>query len=304
MFDSNHQNGLYNSQSSFMQPALAPVGDLLGLGNMDSRVFGSNHQGQIQGPMPAPSNTQGADKKKPAVPPPKPPKRILPQSTGSSNSSAVSQSLKPPVPKKPTRLTDPAAPRWIAPRPLAPAVTPLVPLIPANAGKDLYYGGKPSNTVNTTNASRTGGDGNGHGTATSVPAPPPPYTPSGATLGVNGPVNGTGRTFKTLQPQSTLYGMGTLVNTLGVEQQVHPVSESEPITYASSERNEVDIHEHALYYLHCKFCRLLACLWTFVLSMFIFITLYLVINLRYFLSFVVNPQLYDPLPPNNRRRLL
>ncbi|KAK3832455.1 MAG: fungal-specific transcription factor domain-containing protein [Linnemannia gamsii] len=267
MFDSNHQNGLYNSQSSFMQPALAPVGDLLGLGNMDNRVFGSNsnHQGQGQGSMPAPPCAQGADKKKPTVPPPKPPKRILPQSTGSSSSSVVSQSLKPPVPKKPTRLTDPAAPRWIAPRPLAPAVTPLVPLIPANAGKDLYYGGKPSNAANAGNVPRTGG-GNGHGN-TGAP-PPPPYTPSGAASGANGPVNGAGRTLKTLQPQSTLYGMGTLVNTLGVEQQIHPEPEPEPITYASSERNEVDIHEHALYYLQ------------------------------------MNPQLYDPLPPNNRRRLI
>ncbi|KAH7059771.1 fungal-specific transcription factor domain-containing protein [Linnemannia elongata] len=268
MFDSNHQGGLYNSQSSFVQPILAPVGDLLGIGNMDNRVFGSNSGNQGQGSsMPSPSFTQGADnKKKSVVPPPKPPKRILPQSTGSSSSSAVSQSLKPPVPKKPTRLTDAAAPsaasapRWIAPRPLAPAVTPLVPLIPANSGKDLYYGAKPSSTPANAGA-RTGG--NGHGAA---PPPPPPYTPSGAAPGSNGPVNGAGRTFKTLQPQSTLYGMGALVNTLGVEQQIHE-PEPEPV-YVPSERSDVDIHEHAMYYLQ------------------------------------MNPQLYDPLPPNNRRRLL
>ncbi|KAG0313287.1 hypothetical protein BGZ97_010332 [Linnemannia gamsii] len=273
MFGSNQQGGLYNSQSSFIQPVLAPVGDLLGMGGMDNRVFGSNsgnsgNQGQ-GGSMTAPSTTQGVEnKKKSVVPPPKPPKRILPQSTGSSSSSSVSQSLKPPVPKKPTRLTEAAAaapapaPRWIAPRPLAPAVTPLVPLIPANSGKDLYYGGKPSSApANGSNAGvRTGG--NGHGAA----APPPPYTPSGAAPGSNGPVNGAGRTLKTLQPQSALYGMGALVNTLGVEQQLHE-PEPEPV-YVPSERSDVDIHEHAMYYLQ------------------------------------MNPQLYDPLPPNNRRRLL
>ncbi|KAF9438186.1 hypothetical protein BGZ76_009284 [Entomortierella beljakovae] len=43
---------------------------------------------------------------KPSVPPPKPPKRVLPQSTGSTNSSNRSISQRPPVPKKPSRLVD------------------------------------------------------------------------------------------------------------------------------------------------------------------------------------------------------
>ncbi|KAF9086168.1 hypothetical protein BGX23_009098 [Mortierella sp. AD031] len=254
MFESGTQGGLYNSQSSFMQPVLAPVGDLLGLGNIDNRVFGSNSGNQGTS-MPAPSVIQGADnKKKSVVPPPKPPKRILPQSTGSSSSSGMSQSVKPPVPKKPTRLTDAAAPapRWIAPRPLAPAVTPLVPLIPGNSGKDLYYNGKSTATATASNGARTGNGGHG------VPPPPPsPYTPSGAAPSMNGPAGGqgpAGRTLKTLQPQSTLYGMGALVNTLGVEQQVHE-AESEPVTYSSvsSERNDANLHEHALYYLQRSF---------------------------------------------------
>ncbi|KAF9923854.1 hypothetical protein FBU30_006091 [Linnemannia zychae] len=268
IFDSNHQSGIYNNQSSFMQPVLAPVGDLLGFGNVDNRVFDSNTNNQNQNASVAVSSTtQGSDKKKPSVPPPKPPKRVLPQSTGSSSSSSLSQSLKPPVPKKPTRLTDAAAPRWIAPRPLAPAVAPLVPLIPANSGKDLYYSDKlpaPANAGNIPRAS-----GNGHGTASQPP--PPPYTPSGVTPSMNGPVTSTGnagRTLKTLQAQSTLYGMGALVNTIGVEQQIHPEPEPESVNHASVERNEVDIHEHAMYYLQ------------------------------------MHPQMYDPLPPNNRRRLL
>ncbi|KAF9113731.1 hypothetical protein BGX27_000892 [Mortierella sp. AM989] len=49
------------------------------------------------------------------IPPPKPPKRILPQSTGSTNSSARSASQRPPVPKKPSwhsdmRAIDPLTP--------------------------------------------------------------------------------------------------------------------------------------------------------------------------------------------------
>ncbi|KAF8982047.1 hypothetical protein BGZ46_001898 [Entomortierella lignicola] len=43
---------------------------------------------------------------RPLLPPPKPPKRILSQLTGSTNSSNRSASQKPPVPKKPSRLID------------------------------------------------------------------------------------------------------------------------------------------------------------------------------------------------------
>ncbi|KAF8936674.1 hypothetical protein BGZ58_003860 [Dissophora ornata] len=51
----------------------------------------------------------------PSFPPPKPAKRIFPQSTGSTNSSSKSQSQKPPVPKKPSRLLEMGAGTLLAP---------------------------------------------------------------------------------------------------------------------------------------------------------------------------------------------
>ncbi|KAF9963023.1 hypothetical protein BGZ70_007716, partial [Mortierella alpina] len=72
--------------------------------------------------------------------------------------------------------------------------------------------------------------------------------------------------IKVLQPQTTLYGMGSLVNSLGVEQQVHAVEDD--MSTGASERGYYDNHEHALHYLQ------------------------------------MNPQLYDPVPPNNRRQLI
>jgi hypothetical protein len=47
-----------------------------------------------------------SEKPRASMPPPKPPKRVLPQSTGSTNSSNKSASQRPPVPKKPSRLSD------------------------------------------------------------------------------------------------------------------------------------------------------------------------------------------------------
>ncbi|KAF9959473.1 hypothetical protein BGZ65_000354, partial [Modicella reniformis] len=113
MFDSNaHGNGnsssLQYGHSSFLQPSLSPVGDLLGLGHIDNRSFTTNSD-QVSASTSATAVAVGAatfasssssntltDPKKLSVPPPKPPKRILSQSTGSSSSSGISQSIKPP----------------------------------------------------------------------------------------------------------------------------------------------------------------------------------------------------------------
>ncbi|KAF9942571.1 hypothetical protein BGZ67_001184 [Mortierella alpina] len=262
---SHQTNGLSYGQPSFLQPTLTPVGDLLGLGHgIDNRVF----HAPTSTPTIAPGSSAGTASqsqpfsqtvdptvKKSTLPPPKPPKRVLSQSTGSSSSSSMSQSGKPPVPKKPTRLTEiaPAQPRWIAPRPnssgpttptlLIPPTLP-VPLVPSNSGADMYYGGKPASS-------------NSHN------MPPPSYPSSGP---IALPANHGRPPIKVLQPQTTLYGMGTLVNSLGVEQQVHAIDDD--MSTAPSERSYYDDHEHALHYLQ------------------------------------MNPQLYDPVPPNNRRQLI
>ncbi|KAF8926979.1 hypothetical protein BGZ58_010733, partial [Dissophora ornata] len=242
MFDSNsHSNGLSYGQPSYLQPALAPVADLLGLENMDSRAFTSNQGSMLptSQPLSVPSSVQTDSKKRSALPPPKPPKRIFSQSTGSSSSSSMSQSLKPPVPKKPTRLTETPAPRWIAPRP-EPMVVPAVAMVTSTSGPESsYYSGKPS----------IGGSGNN--------IPPPAYPGSnngGYNGGSDGAVPGASvpgvRSIKVLQPQTALYGMGTLVNSLGIEQQVHPMPEVEDqASTTSSERGYYDGHEQAFHYL-------------------------------------------------------
>ncbi|KAF8952408.1 hypothetical protein BGZ46_003483, partial [Entomortierella lignicola] len=222
-------------QSSFLQPTtLTPVGDLLDLGNVDNRDFGTNtgsvptatsHQSSSSTfrPLSAPSNAHhtAEAKKKAVVPPPKPPKRMLSQSTGSSSSSAMSQSAKPPVPKKPTRLNE-TAPRWIAPR---PNVTVPVPILPSLSHHNL--------------SPVMSGINNSSGNADNGPSGPTP-TQSPTT----GPGN-NGRTVRVLQPQTTLYGMGALVNTLGVEQQVHSLVEQEETHRIPFETT----HEDALQYI-------------------------------------------------------
>ncbi|KAG0360582.1 hypothetical protein BG005_010387 [Podila minutissima] len=249
MFDSNNQGGFPVGSTSFshnhhhQQSNLTPIGDLLGLGG-SSFSHGYPNLPNL-GPGASSSSSNDAAKKK-AVPPPKPPKRILPQSTGSSSSSGVSQSLKPPVPKKPARLAENTPPRWIAPRPDSSLAASTVPLIPSSSGPNMYYSGtgKPSDV------------------------PPPAYS---ATLSNGGPSggSGSGRHVKVLQPQQSLYGMGTLSNSLGVEQQIHaeppplaPVSES-PERYNCYEGNE-----NALQYIE------------------------------------MNHHMYDPIPPQNRRQLI
>ncbi|KAG0206556.1 hypothetical protein BGX28_002035 [Mortierella sp. GBA30] len=271
---STHQaNGLPYGQSSFLQPTLTPVGDLLGLGHgMDNRVFNPPGTSSTVAPVTSAitatsqihSFSQGLNstKKKSSLPPPKPPKRILSQSTGSSSSSSMSQSSKPPVPKKPARLNEivPAQPRWIAPRPetttpttptmVIPPALP-VPLMPSSSGPDLYYGGKPSSAGNQN-------------------MPPPAYPGAGPIVLPAGHGGNNGRPpVKVLQPQTALYGMGSLVNSLGVEQQVHAMPAAEDnVSTTASERSYYDSHEQALQYLQ------------------------------------MNPHLYDPIPPNNRRPVI
>ncbi|KAF9437273.1 hypothetical protein BGZ76_001388 [Entomortierella beljakovae] len=207
MFESNGQNqsqgsnsyglGEY-SQPSFLQSTpLAPVGDLLGLGNMDNRGFTGSTSFSTPHHFSVSPNEHDSTvaRRKSIVPPPKPPKRVLSQSTGSSSSSGISQSAKPPVPKKPSRLTDMGPPRWIAPRPDSQVIP---------AAVVSTHSGLASAINNSNNA------GNG-----SMNGP----TPNQGTV-TNSISNG--RTIKVM-PQSSLYGMGTLVNTLGVEQQIHPM---------------------------------------------------------------------------------
>ncbi|GJJ70735.1 hypothetical protein EMPS_03085 [Entomortierella parvispora] len=233
MFESHSSHGgLSYTQSSFLQPTLAPVGDLLGLGQIDSR---SSVPTSAPSQSAASSMPNGeAPKKKSLVPPPKPPKRILPQSTGSSSSSGVSQSLKPPVPKKPTRLTEMPPPRWIAPRPETTLAPLAVSLIPSSSGSDMYYAGAGGHGGAKPNL------GNGH------PMVPPSAPGSGAS---SGPDGGHNRMVKVLQPQQTLYGMGSLVNSLGVEQQVHPPPVEPAPSTTSSRTTYYDNHEEALMYL-------------------------------------------------------
>lgn len=230
MFDSNNQGGFPVGSTPFshnnhhhQQSSLTPIGDLLGLG---SSSFSHGYPSMPN--LGSGASTSSNDTKKKPVPPPKPPKRILPQSTGSSSSSGVSQSLKPPVPKKPTRLTENAPPRWIAPRPDTSLAASTVSLIPSSSGPDMYYSGtgKPSDV------------------------PPPAYSAT-----ASGPLggSGSGRHVKVLQPQQSLYGMGTLSNSLGVEQQIH--AEPPPLTPVSESSERYSCYEgseNALQYLQSK----------------------------------------------------
>ncbi|KAF9190621.1 hypothetical protein BGZ51_008368 [Haplosporangium sp. Z 767] len=245
MFNSNQSNSLSYSQPSFLQPTSTPVGDLLSLDSMNSNAVGSSFGAQQSLSMSSSFSNGQIDgaKKKSVVPPPKPLKRTLPQSTGSSSSSGVSQSVKPPVPKKPTR--------WIAPRPDTSVNPAPVPLIPSSSGSDMYYSGKPVGT-------------GGHpamSPSSSTHATGPGNSPNG---GPNGSAVGNGRSIKLLQPQTTLYGMGTLVNSLGVEQQVHPMPDDNVSSSGSLRGNQYQNYEHSLQYLE------------------------------------MNPHLYDQLPPNRR----
>ncbi|KAI1314723.1 hypothetical protein EDD11_001845 [Mortierella claussenii] len=260
-FNSNNTHSSSHALPAYGQPSflhsasatLAPVGDLLGLGGgMDSRPSfgGSNTASSLTGTQQQQSSSMStaqavdAARKKATVPPPKPPKRILSQSTGSSSSSVISQSLKPPVPKKPTRLTEIPAPRWIAPRPeTSTATTNSTSMaIPAAVG--------------FISASAAAAGSSGH----------PGGLPSGPSAGAG--TGGSGdRAIKVLQPQATLYGMGNLVNSLGIEQQIHPMPEEPDHSSSSSNRGYYDGHE-AFHYLQ------------------------------------MNPHLYDQLPPHNRRQLI
>ncbi|KAG0366694.1 hypothetical protein BGZ54_005015 [Gamsiella multidivaricata] len=243
MFASNHHgNGLPYGQSSFLQPTLTPVGDLLGLGNM-ATTPSSNPLQQQQSSSAAPANIPMDTKKKPAVAPPKPPKRIFSQSTGSSSSSGISQSLKPPVPKKPARLNEITPPRWIAPRPDTTAASAAVTLMPSTSEPGMYFGGKPSAGGNTENNNIGNG---GHENPSSAY---PPGSNGGGPNGSIPTIGSNGRQIKVLQPQNALYGMGTLVNSLGIEQQVHPAPDPQDHVSVTSERRYYDGHEQALNYL-------------------------------------------------------
>jgi len=308
-FDSaNNSNGssLQYGQPIILQSGLTPVGDLLGLGQMDGRSFATN-SGQVSSSIStaatadqaaAPlsfassisSTTLSDPKKKPSVPPPKPPKRVFPQSTGSSSSSGVSQSFKPPVPKKPARLTE-TAPRWIAPRPdntntynnttaATSAIIPaVVSLMPATSNQSVHYGGKLSNgtTGNASNSNVTNLS-SAHGGN------------SGNSL----------RPLKVLPAQATLYGMGALVNSLGIEQQVHPMPEER---VSPSEGGYYDNQEHdAFHYIQSKFPTSSFILYEKTLD---YCTAFLPPSINtWFSLIIVNSHLYDQVPPQNRRQVL
>ncbi|KAG0335005.1 hypothetical protein BG000_007874 [Podila horticola] len=106
------------------------------------------------------------------------------------------------------------------------------------------------------------------GTGKPSDVPPPAYSATASSGGPSGG-SGSGRHVKVLQPQQSLYGMGTLSNSLGVEQQIHaeppPLA---PVSESSERYNYYEGNENALQYLQ------------------------------------MNQHMYDPIPPQNRRQLL
>ncbi|KAI1316588.1 hypothetical protein EDD11_009713 [Mortierella claussenii] len=133
MQPSQQQQG-YESSYSYLQPPVMstphhPIDDLINLGgtqrDQTAQLSSSNEAGphSLRRPLATAMATGAATAASDVqsnnlvhqtsqsllplspIPPLKPPKRIFPQSTGSTNSSNRSLSQRPPVPKKPTRFT-------------------------------------------------------------------------------------------------------------------------------------------------------------------------------------------------------
>ncbi|KAI7817702.1 fungal-specific transcription factor domain-containing protein [Gamsiella multidivaricata] len=111
-----------------------------------------------------------------AMPPPKPPKRVHDQSTGSTNSSSVSHSYRPPVPKKPTQLVG-----------MGPGAS-LAPFAHHQHQQVFNEQGQPGSNVYSV-----------------ILSPPPTDTPSSAQASLP-TVRVSRRPIKVLQAQKQLYG--------------------------------------------------------------------------------------------------
>ncbi|CAO3563622.1 unnamed protein product [Mortierella alpina] len=224
-----HEQQLQQLQETSEQPSPLPaVGDLLGLGAMGPPAalpFLSHHSRSSNVPS-APSHppcTQAPSRGGKAcfsshspIPPPKPLKRVLAQSTGSTNSSSRSQSQRPPAPKKPSRLNG----RGIVVDTLAPAAS-LTALNPSSQSLPL--------TSSKTASLLHGG--------TLAPA--------------SSPSSQRQRPFRTLQAQGPLYGHGALKSSSRFENGDNPTHhELRPdIRATQPEWSFADVQENGLQYL-------------------------------------------------------
>ncbi|KAF9990942.1 hypothetical protein BGZ75_008111 [Mortierella antarctica] len=195
-FQQQQQQQQQPQETSEHQPPSPAVEDLLGLGAMgpppappclphglrSSNVpSASSHPPCTQ----TPSRSGRANlSSHPPIVPPKPPKRILAQSTGSTNSSSRSQSQRPPAPKKPSRLNG----RGVVADALASA------------------------------AKMTALDQSAQ--SSSPTSPTSPQLLHGGTM--SSPASHRQRPFRTLQAQGPLYGHGALKSSLHPESDDHP----------------------------------------------------------------------------------
>ncbi|KAG9070960.1 hypothetical protein KI688_008503 [Linnemannia hyalina] len=131
--------------------------------------------------------------------PPKPPKRIHHQFTGSTNSSSKSQSQRPPVPKKPSRLmsTIGGNTSWISPS--TPYPSNMNPSYLDNPHPPSHYSNSGNGHGRYMSDNHNGDDGSAVTDSTPLlagqPAPPVSRRP-----------------LRVLQAQTQLYGLGVLQN--------------------------------------------------------------------------------------------
>ncbi|KAG0237791.1 hypothetical protein BGW42_008412 [Actinomortierella wolfii] len=247
-----HPSGVHPSHLA------VPMGDLLGLGNLSN--FGNANGNGMAGPpmvtmtpstncsstspptsssssssIPAvtPPTPASSSNKRGLAPPPKPPKRLLPQSTGSSSSSSTitqgGSTSAPPVPRKPASLksdggsttsskasTISNGPRWIAPRPMGQPIT-----IYQQQQQQQHQNHHQTGNVSTTAPMNNGNQPvflmqPNSGSTTSLSLRPLP---------------------KVLPAQTKLYGMGPMVNSLGVEPNKPPMPEEPAVVPGTWDRN-------------------------------------------------------------------
>ncbi|KAF9979337.1 hypothetical protein BGZ73_000031 [Actinomortierella ambigua] len=243
-----HPSGVHANNLS------VPMGDLLGLGSLSSFGASSNNMGAApitssmasttlntgsSHSIPPPTSSSSSfgmvaapasnSHKKNVVPPPKPAKRLLPQSTGSSSSTITQggSANAPPVPRKPASLksdggsttsskasTVSTGPRWIAPRPMGQPIT--IYQQQQQQQQQAYQ------QQHQSGASSTATMGNGNGQPVFLMQPN-----SGSTRPLP----------KVLPAQPKLYGMGPMVNTIGVEPNKQPLPEEPAVIPGTWDRS-------------------------------------------------------------------